>query len=72
MLVFPTKEEVYLPLRGEQAPALTSRWVPAVRELGMAGFNRVWESPATLPTRDEIRAPMDWVRRISATPALTV
>ena len=42
----------------------------AVRELGMGGFNRVWESPATLPTRDEIRAPMDWVRRISGTPAL--
>jgi hypothetical protein len=27
----------------------------AVRELGMSGFNRVWESPATLPTRAEIR-----------------
>ena len=43
----------------------------AVRELGMSGFNRVWESPATLPTRAEIRAPMDWVRRIDGTPALT-
>ncbi len=41
----------------------------AVRELGMTGFNRVWESPATLPTRQEIREPMDWVRRISGTPA---
>jgi coenzyme F420 biosynthesis associated uncharacterized protein len=41
----------------------------AVRELGMSGFNRVWESPATLPTREEIRQPMDWVRRISSTPA---
>ena len=43
----------------------------AVRELGMSGFNRVWESPATLPTREEIRRPMDWVQRISGTPALT-
>jgi coenzyme F420 biosynthesis associated uncharacterized protein len=43
----------------------------AVRELGMAGFNRVWESPATLPTRAEVKAPMDWVRRIDGTPALT-
>jgi coenzyme F420 biosynthesis associated uncharacterized protein len=43
----------------------------AVRELGMTGFNRVWESPATLPTRAEIKAPMDWVRRIDGTPALT-
>jgi coenzyme F420 biosynthesis associated uncharacterized protein len=41
----------------------------AVRELGMAGFNRVWESPATLPTRQEIREPMEWVRRIDSTPA---
>ena len=43
----------------------------AVRELGMEGFNRVWESPATLPTRQEIRQPMDWVRRISGTAALS-
>jgi coenzyme F420 biosynthesis associated uncharacterized protein len=35
-----------------------------VREVGMTGFNRVWESPATLPTRDEIRRPSDWVRRV--------
>jgi coenzyme F420 biosynthesis associated uncharacterized protein len=39
----------------------------AVRELGMAGFNRVWESPATLPTRQEIREPLAWVSRISGT-----
>ncbi|MDT7537692.1 MAG: hypothetical protein QOI82_1277 [Actinomycetota bacterium] len=36
----------------------------AVREVGMAGFNRVWESPDTLPTREEIRDPMAWVRRV--------
>lgn len=40
----------------------------AVRELGMPGFNRVWESPATLPTREEIRRPMTWVERISGHP----
>ena len=43
----------------------------AVRELGMTGFNRVWESPETLPTRGEIKQPMDWVRRISGPPAVT-
>ncbi len=42
----------------------------AVRELGMAGFNRVWESPATLPTRQEIREPMLWVARLSGPPAI--
>ncbi|MGZ6792862.1 MAG: zinc-dependent metalloprotease [Mycobacteriales bacterium] len=41
----------------------------AVEALGMAGFNRVWESPATLPTRAEITAPQDWVARMQATPA---
>jgi coenzyme F420 biosynthesis associated uncharacterized protein len=41
----------------------------AVRELGMAGFNRVWESPATLQTRQEIREPLQWVQRIETTPA---
>jgi coenzyme F420 biosynthesis associated uncharacterized protein len=42
----------------------------AVRELGMPGFNRVWESPATLPTRQEIREPLAWVRRMSGTTAI--
>jgi coenzyme F420 biosynthesis associated uncharacterized protein len=42
----------------------------AVRELGMSGFNRVWESPATLPTRQEIREPMTWVQRMSGTTAI--
>ncbi len=35
----------------------------AVGALGMAGFNRVWESPAALPTREEVRAPQRWVDR---------
>jgi coenzyme F420 biosynthesis associated uncharacterized protein len=35
-----------------------------VREVGMAGFNRVWESPGTLPTREEIRDPQQWVQRV--------
>jgi coenzyme F420 biosynthesis associated uncharacterized protein len=43
----------------------------AVRELGMTGFNRVWESPATLPTRQEIREPLLWVARLSGPPAIT-
>jgi coenzyme F420 biosynthesis associated uncharacterized protein len=33
---------------------------------GMEGFNRVWESPETLPTRAELAAPGDWLRRIHA------
>jgi coenzyme F420 biosynthesis associated uncharacterized protein len=33
-------------------------------EVGMAGFNRVWESPATLPTLAEITDPIAWVRRV--------
>jgi len=42
-----------------------SRFVAqVVASVGMPGFNRVWESPATLPTRDEITAPQDWVTRI--------
>jgi coenzyme F420 biosynthesis associated uncharacterized protein len=42
-----------------------SRFVAAaVDAVGMAGFNRVWESPATLPTRAEITAPLEWVSRV--------
>ncbi|SHK69803.1 putative hydrolase/uncharacterized protein, coenzyme F420 biosynthesis associated [Pseudonocardia thermophila] len=31
---------------------------------GMAGFNRVWESPETLPTRAELLDPGAWLRRV--------
>jgi coenzyme F420 biosynthesis associated uncharacterized protein len=34
-----------------------------VREAGMATFNRVWTSPETLPTRDELAAPVRWLER---------
>src|SRR5882757_735494 len=35
-----------------------------VEQVGMAGFNRVWESPQTLPTLDEVHAPSEWVARV--------
>ena len=35
-----------------------------VDAVGMTAFNRVWESPATLPTREEIRQPQQWVERV--------
>jgi coenzyme F420 biosynthesis associated uncharacterized protein len=31
---------------------------------GMEGFNRVWESPETLPTRAELADPAAWLRRL--------
>ncbi|WP_345605936.1 zinc-dependent metalloprotease [Pseudonocardia adelaidensis] len=31
---------------------------------GMEGFNRVWESPETLPTREELANPGDWLARV--------
>ncbi|HEY2834732.1 MAG TPA: zinc-dependent metalloprotease [Sporichthyaceae bacterium] len=40
-----------------------------VEQVGMAGFNRVWESPQTLPTLDEVHAPADWVSRVHGAPA---
>ena len=41
-----------------------------VQAVGMERFNRVWESPETLPTRDEIRKPLAWVDRIHGATAL--
>ncbi|MEU4494280.1 zinc-dependent metalloprotease [Streptomyces sp. NPDC023998] len=35
-----------------------------VEEVGMEGFNRVWTSPNTLPTKAEIAKPEDWVARV--------
>ncbi|WP_449483356.1 zinc-dependent metalloprotease [Streptomyces avidinii] len=41
------------------------RFVRAVvGQVGMDGFNRVWTSPNTLPTKAEIASPADWVARI--------
>ncbi|MFC4469099.1 zinc-dependent metalloprotease [Streptomyces xiangluensis] len=41
------------------------RFVRAVvDQVGMEGFNRVWTSPNTLPTKSEISKPADWVARV--------
>jgi coenzyme F420 biosynthesis associated uncharacterized protein len=40
-----------------------------VAKVGMDGFNRVWESAATLPTLDEIVDPVAWVRRVHGSSA---
>lgn len=43
-----------------------SQFVAAVvAEAGMAGFNRVWTSPETLPTTAEISAPQLWLDRMN-------
>ncbi|MBT2491477.1 zinc-dependent metalloprotease [Streptomyces sp. ISL-96] len=45
------------------------RFVRAVvEEVGMGGFNRVWTSPNTLPTKAEIAKPADWVARVHRKP----
>ena len=42
-----------------------SRFVKAVvEEAGMEVFNKVWTSPETLPTRDEITNPQAWLARV--------
>jgi coenzyme F420 biosynthesis associated uncharacterized protein len=35
-----------------------------VGEAGMSGFNKVWTSPNTLPTKEEIAKPEEWVARV--------
>ncbi|MEU0738583.1 zinc-dependent metalloprotease [Streptomyces sp. NPDC006134] len=45
------------------------RFVRAVvGEVGVDGFNRVWTSPNTLPTRSEIAKPADWIARVHRKP----
>ena len=42
-----------------------SKFVSAVvAEAGMPGFNRVWTSPETLPTRSELNKPAEWLARV--------
>jgi hypothetical protein len=36
-----------------------------VGEAGMETFNRVWTSPETLPTKDEITSPRSWLERVA-------
>jgi coenzyme F420 biosynthesis associated uncharacterized protein len=43
-----------------------SRFVSTVvAEAGMAGFNKVWTSPETLPTRPELANPREWLERVA-------
>ena len=35
-----------------------------VDQIGLDGFNAIWTSAETLPTKDEITAPADWVTRV--------
>lgn len=37
----------------------------AVEHVGMDGFNRVWQGPGSLPTREEIGDPARWVARVA-------
>jgi coenzyme F420 biosynthesis associated uncharacterized protein len=39
-----------------------------VSRVGMAGFNRVWESPLTLPLAKELGDPDAWIARVGAAP----
>jgi putative hydrolase len=48
-----------------------SRFVATVvAEAGMAAFNRVWTSPETLPTREELASPHRWLERVGGGGAL--
>jgi coenzyme F420 biosynthesis associated uncharacterized protein len=40
-----------------------------VEEAGMSVFNRVWTSPDTLPTREEIISPVSWLQRVDGSGA---
>ncbi|MFJ8045026.1 zinc-dependent metalloprotease [Kitasatospora sp. NPDC096147] len=50
-------------LRQYQDGAVFVRGV--VDRVGMDGFNRVWTSPNTLPTKEEIHNPAAWVARVT-------
>jgi coenzyme F420 biosynthesis associated uncharacterized protein len=41
----------------------------AVEQVGMEGFNAVWQAPANLPTREELGDAEAWVRRVHGSAA---
>ncbi|MEW2356377.1 zinc-dependent metalloprotease [Spirillospora sp. NPDC029432] len=41
-----------------------------VAEVGMDGFNKVWESPESLPSHAEIKEPARWIARVVVPPAI--
>ncbi|MUN35632.1 zinc-dependent metalloprotease [Actinomadura litoris] len=43
-----------------------------VAETGMSGFNKVWQSPESLPTHDEIKEPALWIARVVGPQAIDV
>ncbi|MDR0345144.1 MAG: zinc-dependent metalloprotease [Nocardiopsaceae bacterium] len=48
-----------------------SRFVrTVVDEAGMAAFNRIWTSPQTLPTKEELAEPGRWLQRVAGSGAL--
>lgn len=50
-----------------------ARFVRAVvGEIGMDGFNRVWESPETIPIMAEITDPQAWITRVAGSYAAPV
>jgi coenzyme F420 biosynthesis associated uncharacterized protein len=40
-----------------------------VERVGMDGFNKVWQSPLTMPRLDELSDPDAWVARVHGAPA---
>jgi coenzyme F420 biosynthesis associated uncharacterized protein len=49
---------------------LGKRFCDAVADAaGIEGLNRVWESPESLPTADELEAPEAWLERLGPAPA---
>jgi coenzyme F420 biosynthesis associated uncharacterized protein len=40
-----------------------------VDQAGMSTFNKVWTSPETLPTRDELQHPQQWLERVAGSGA---
>ena len=52
-------------LLGMDLKALQYSQGRAFVEIGMDGFNKVWTSPETLPTKAEITDPAAWITRVA-------